>query len=133
MRISGTMASLAGLEQALDRKDEQLIEYAIRRINMLYGVLCSIGGIPLIFLGEEWGMLNDYDYVNDPGKMEDSRWVHRPRMNWILLEEVKKKNIPCASASSKICWWTLAGIGPRGCRTLWLICLPKKSIPHRTK
>lgn len=92
MRISGTMASLAGLEQALDRQDPQLIEMAVRRIRMLYGILCSIGGIPLIFLGEEWGMLNDYCYLDDPDKADDSRWIHRPKMNWRVLKELKKQN-----------------------------------------
>ncbi len=80
MRISGTMASLAGLEQALDQRDPLLIDMAIRRIRMLYGILTSIGGIPLLFLGEEWGVLNDYTYQRDPAKAEDSRWVHRPDM-----------------------------------------------------
>lgn len=87
MRISGTMASLAGLEQAIEKEDDQLIRLAIQRMRMLYGVLCSIGGVPLIFLGEEWGMLNDYDYLNSEEKADDSRWVHRPRMNWEYLEE----------------------------------------------
>jgi amylosucrase len=91
MRVSGTMASLAGLEQALVTGDHALIEMALRRIRMLYGVLCSIGGIPLIFLGEEWGILNDYEYLADKEKKEDSRWVHRPKMDWSLLKELKKK------------------------------------------
>lgn len=91
MRISGTMASLAGLEQALEKNDPLLLEMAVARIRMLYGVLCSIGGIPLIFLGEEWGMLNDYTYMDDVDKMDDSRWVHRPPMDWSVLREMKKK------------------------------------------
>lgn len=91
MRISGTMASLAGLERALDRNDKHLKEMALRRIRMLYGVLCSVGGIPLIFLGEEWGLLNDYGYLDDPDKSDDSRWVHRPAMDWKMLGELKKK------------------------------------------
>jgi len=91
MRVSGTMASLAGLEQALLKKDSLLTEMAFRRIRMLYGVLCTAGGIPLIFLGEEWGVLNDYSYLKDTAKMEDSRWVHRPKMNWNLLKELQKK------------------------------------------
>lgn len=96
MRVSGTMASLAGLEQALVAEDDVLIEMALRRIRMLYGVLCSIGGIPLIFLGEEWGILNDYDYLGDKEKKDDSRWVHRPKMDWSLLKELKKKGSPRA-------------------------------------
>jgi amylosucrase len=91
MRVSGTMASLAGLEQALERNDPVLVDMAVRRIRMLHGVLSSIGGIPLIFLGEEWGVLNDYSYESDPNKMEDSRWVHRPRMDWSLVEELEEE------------------------------------------
>ncbi len=87
MRISGTMASLAGLEQAIEKDDKVAIDVAIRRMRMLYGVLCSIGGVPLIFLGEEWGTLNDYEYLDSEEKANDSRWVHRTRMNWEYLEE----------------------------------------------
>ncbi len=96
MRVSGTMASLAGLEQAIKTKDSVLMDMAIRRIRMLYGVLCTIGGIPLIFLGEEWGILNEYNYLKDKEKKEDSRWIHRPKMNWTLLNELKKKKSPRA-------------------------------------
>lgn len=86
MRICGTAASLAGLEQALARGDPALTEMASRRLRMLYGVLSSIGGIPLIFLGEEWAVLNDYGYAGDAEKADDSRWVHRPRTNWEMFE-----------------------------------------------
>ncbi len=81
-RVSGTLASLAGLEQALQANDPLLIDMAMRRINMLRGILLSIGGIPLIYLGEEWGALNDYSYITDSRKARDSRWVHRPKIRW---------------------------------------------------
>lgn len=96
MRVSGTMASLAGLEQALVSEDPLLLDMALRRIRMLYGVLCSIGGIPLIFLGEEWGILNDYDYLGDKDKKDDSRWVHRPSMDWSLIDELQDEHSPRA-------------------------------------
>lgn len=96
MRVSGTMASLAGLEQALVSEDPRLLEMALRRIRMLYGVLCSIGGIPLIFLGEEWGILNDYNYLGDKDKKDDSRWVHRPSMDWSLIDELQNEHSPRA-------------------------------------
>ena len=88
MRISGTMASLAGLEQAVEEDDEQKKELAIRRMMLLHGVTLSIGGIPLLYLGEEWGMLNDYDFALDPAKAGDSRWIHRPKMQWDYLDEL---------------------------------------------
>ena len=82
------MASLAGLEQAIEEEDEDRKEMAIRRMMLLHGITLSIGGIPLLYLGEEWGMLNDYDFVKDPAKAGDSRWIHRPKMEWDYLNEL---------------------------------------------
>jgi len=76
-RISGTCASLAGLEKALLAQDEAAIEAAIQRILLIHGVIFTIGGIPLIYLGDEIGMLNDYSYEDDPNKIGDTRWLHR--------------------------------------------------------
>lgn len=70
-RISGTAASLAGLESGR--------EGAVERILLAYSIAMSTGGIPLIYLGDEVGQLNDYSYINDPAKMDDSRWVNRPK------------------------------------------------------
>ena len=81
-RISGTLASLAGLEKGLFHADEQETDLAIRKILMLHGILLTIGGIPLIYLGDEIGTLNDYDYEKDPAKLGDSRWVHRAPFDW---------------------------------------------------
>lgn len=78
MRISGTAASLAGIEQALELGNELFLKRAIQRLVMMYSIVLSAGGIPLIYLGDEIGTLNDYGYRNDPVKQEDSRWVHRP-------------------------------------------------------
>ncbi len=77
-RISGTCASLAGLEKALREEGEAEIDLALRRILLIHSIILAIGGIPLIYLGDEIGMLNDYGYRADPGKAADSRWVHRP-------------------------------------------------------
>jgi glycosidase len=86
MRISGTCASLAGLEKALREETPVEVELAIRRILLIHGVILTIGGIPLIYLGDEIGTLNDYSYRKHPGKVKDSRWVHRPAANWQALE-----------------------------------------------
>jgi amylosucrase len=85
MRISGTTASLAGLEQALKENDSHKVSLAIQRILLIYGLVLSMGGIPLIYLGDEVGTLNDYRYQDDPGKADDSRWVHRPHTDWSKL------------------------------------------------
>ncbi|MEM9827083.1 MAG: alpha-amylase family glycosyl hydrolase [Planctomycetota bacterium] len=88
MRIAGTLASLAGLEKAIDEGCPDEVELAISRMLLLQGVTLSIGGIPLLYLGEEWGMLNDYEFVRDPAKAGDTRWVHRPAMNWEFLDDL---------------------------------------------
>ncbi len=82
MRISGTAASLAGLEQAINRDNPEEIDLAIRRILLMYGVILTIGGIPLLYLGDELGMLNDYNYEADPELIGDSRWAHRVKTDW---------------------------------------------------
>ena len=69
-RISGMCASLVGLEQ-----QDPL---AIERIMLLHSVALSSGGLPLLYLGDEVGTLNDYSFSTDPHKATDSRWVHRP-------------------------------------------------------
>ena len=88
-RISGTGASLAGLEKALKEEGVHEVELAIRRILLIHGVILTAGGIPLIYLGDEIGTLNDYTYRDDPAHERDSRWVHRPRADW---EKYEKRN-----------------------------------------
>jgi amylosucrase len=82
MRIVGTAASLAGLEQALEADDEMLVRHAINRLLMIHSLILSSGGIPLLYIGDEIATLNDYSYQTDPRKANDSRWVHRPYYDW---------------------------------------------------
>lgn len=81
-RISGTCASLAGLEKALHEETGKEVALAARRILLIYGIVMTIGGMPLIYLGDELATCNDYGYRDDPAKARDSRWVHRPAANW---------------------------------------------------
>ena len=83
-RTSGSTASLAGLERAQAENNPYEMEMAIRRIVLLHSVILSYGGIPLIYMGDEIGLLNDYGYTRDPIKADDNRWMHRPPMDWTL-------------------------------------------------
>jgi amylosucrase len=78
-RTSGTCASLAGLESA---PDEIAVELAVRRILLLHAVAFAHGGLPLIYMGDELGLRNDFGYLDDPHKADDNRWMHRPPMDW---------------------------------------------------
>jgi len=90
-RISGSLASLCGLEKAVKENDEPAIATAISKIIMMQAHSFFIGGVPMIFYGDEAGYTNDYSYLGDPGKNYDNRWMHRPTIDW-----EKNKNIDIA-------------------------------------
>ncbi len=90
-RICGSLASLVGLESALETEDKSLIAAAINRILLLHGIILSFGGIPLIYNGDALGVLNDYSFSEDPSKSSDNRWVHRPKIDWEKAELRKKQ------------------------------------------
>ena len=85
-RVSGTCASLAGVEMALQEEDAEELELAVRRVLLIHGVIVTITGIPLLYLGDEIGMLNDSSYEEDPEKVGDTRWLHRPAFDWERAE-----------------------------------------------
>jgi len=81
-RICGTAASLCGIEAALETGDAGGLTAAIRRLESLYAVAFSFGGIPLIYMGDELGVRNDPGWARDPAHGHDNRWMHRPAMDW---------------------------------------------------
>ncbi len=81
-RISGSLASLVGLQYALEVGDAAATEDAIKIILLLHSMILSFGGLPLLYYGDEIGIINDEAYLNDPLKAGDSRWMHRPEINW---------------------------------------------------
>lgn len=101
-RVSGTAASLAGLEKALYGEGPAEVDLAIRRILLLHSVILSIGGIPLLYLGDEVGMLNDYRHRNDPATAADSRWVHRPRFDWEAVGQHANPDTPEGRISAEL-------------------------------
>jgi amylosucrase len=85
-RTSGSTASLAGLEAAIELGDEVAVDYAIRRILLLHALAFAHGGLPLIYMGDEIGLLNDPSWADDPAHADDNRWMHRPHMDWEAAE-----------------------------------------------
>lgn len=81
-RICGTMASLAGLEQAETLKNDLLEKMALARIKMMYAVVFALPGIPLLYANDEKAVFNDYSYRERDEQKDDSRWVHRIKTNW---------------------------------------------------
>ncbi|WP_228027847.1 alpha-amylase family protein [Costertonia aggregata] len=90
-RITGSAASLLGLEKGIMENNEKLIKAAIDKIVMMHGIVFSYGGIPMIYAGDEIGMLNDYSFLEDPNKKHDSRWVNRPQQDWETIAALQGK------------------------------------------
>lgn len=93
-RISGSLASLCGLEKATEEDDKKNIELSIRKILLMQAHSFFIGGIPIIFYGDEAAYTNDYSYLEDEGKKYDNRWMHRPLINWKKNKRVEEKGTP---------------------------------------
>jgi amylosucrase len=124
-RISGTLASLCGLEKAIDQNNPGEMNAAIDKILLMQSMSFFIGGLPMIFYGDEVGYTNDYSYQEDAGKSYDNRWMHRPKINWEKnnLKDVAgtveqrifsgtqkllsiRKSLPAISDKSNLIWIT---------------------------
>ena len=90
-RISGSLASLCGLEKAMAWNNAGEIENGLRKIILMQAHSMFMGGIPMLYYGDEMAYTNDYSYLNDPGKSYDNRWMHRPIIDWNKNEQRKKK------------------------------------------
>lgn len=154
-RISGTAASLAGIERALELDDDRELERAIRRLLLLYAVCCSYGGIPLVYMGDEIALLNDRSFADDTGHADDNRWLHRPPMDWTAAERrhdpetlegrvfgelrrliVTRASLPALHAEGSVAplhsdvdaVFAYARVGPRGDRFLGLANFSESSV-----
>ncbi len=81
-RISGSLAAMCGLEKAVNENDKPGIDTAIDKILLMQAHSFFLGGVPMLFYGDELGYTNDYSYLTDPGKSYDNRWMHRPVIDW---------------------------------------------------
>jgi amylosucrase len=89
-RISGSLAALCGLEKALNANDANAIEISVQKILLMQAHSFFLGGVPMIFYGDETAHINDYSYKNDAGKSYDNRWMHRPQIDWKKNENIDK-------------------------------------------
>jgi amylosucrase len=88
-RISGTLASLCGLEKSIIEQNENSITQSIQKILMMQAHSIFLGGLPMLFYGDEIGYTNDYSFQTDPGKSYDNRWMHRPVIDWGKVRKVE--------------------------------------------
>ena len=70
-RISGMAASLVGADCGDPHADDRLL--------LSYALALSFGGLPMIWMGDEWALPSDPDWADEAGHADDNRWAHRPR------------------------------------------------------
>lgn len=87
-RNCGSFASLAGLEAAGTEAETAM---AIDRMLMGLALIASFGGLPLLYMGDEIGLTNDYGFASEPAHAHDNRWMHRPKMRWDKLSASQEK------------------------------------------
>ena len=90
-RFCGTTASMCGIEKAEYEKNPEALELAIRFDLTLHAYMFMQSGIPVLYSGDELGQTNDYLYKEDPLKMEDSRYIHRGKLDWEAAAKAEDK------------------------------------------
>jgi amylosucrase len=75
---NGMAASLVGLQTAVS---DEARELAMRRLQLLHGLALSFGALPVLYMGDELAMENDYSYLHRPQHAMDSRWLQRPQFD----------------------------------------------------
>ena len=83
-RISGTAASLVGLEDGIDPAARL---HGIQQVRLAHALIAGWGGIPVVWSGDELAQPNDPDWALEPGHEDDNRWAHRPKLDWERADE----------------------------------------------
>jgi amylosucrase len=89
-RISGSLASLCGLEKAIESNDSSAIDLSVQKILLMQAHSIFLGGMPMLYYGDELGYTNDYSYLKDNGKSYDNRWMHRPVIDGEKNKKIEK-------------------------------------------
>ena len=87
-RFCATTASMCGVESAGFEQNDEKMSQAIVKDVMLHAYMFTQSGIPMLYSGDEIGQVNDYTYKDDPEKAPDSRYIHRGKFCWELVDNI---------------------------------------------
>ena len=90
-RFCGTTASMCGIEAAGFEGDYEKMDRAVRKDLMLHAYMLTLSGLPIIYSGDEIGQVNDYSYLGNPEKSNDSRYIHRGAFPWELTKLIDEE------------------------------------------
>ena len=89
---NGMTASLLGSDTARDEAEQRLAE---TRQRLLYGLTFALGGLPMLYMGDELGMVNDASEQARAAWLVDGRWLQRPALD---LERLAQRHQPETAA-----------------------------------
>jgi amylosucrase len=58
----------------------------IERLKLIYSITYALDGVPMLYMGDELALMNDTHFGDDPEKVAELRWLHRPLMDWSIAE-----------------------------------------------
>jgi len=91
---NGMTAALVGLPG----NDPAAQRLALARFQLLYGLACWAGAVPMIFMGDELVQGNNDDARDVAAMVADSRWTERPRFDDTRLRDMEiGEGLPAAS------------------------------------
>lgn len=90
-RFCATTASMCGVESAGFEQNDEKMSQAIVKDVMLHAYMFTQSGIPMLYSGDEISQVNDYTYKDDPEKAPDSRYIHRGKFCWELVDNITDK------------------------------------------
>jgi maltose alpha-D-glucosyltransferase/alpha-amylase len=76
--------------QGISARLSELMDLDPKKIALIYSIMLTLPGTPVIYYGDEFGKTNDHDYyeqmIEQVGK-DDTRFLVRGRIDWNRLEE----------------------------------------------
>jgi maltose alpha-D-glucosyltransferase/alpha-amylase len=78
------------LGQGISSRFAELLENDADRIALLYSVMLTLPGTPVVYYGDEFGKQNDLQYYHEQIKLtgkDDTRFLVRGRIDWDLVEK----------------------------------------------
>ncbi len=121
---NGMASALTGIADAQARGDAKLLRLAEDRLRLLYGIVFACAGLPSLYMGDEIALGNDDDYINDPGRAAEGRWLHRPAMPWADIQAASVANSDIDDNGS-----TLSNTASRVGRALRMLIAARRATP----
>ncbi len=76
--------------QGISARLSELMERNPAKIGLIYSIMLTLPGTPVIYYGDEFGKLNDQDYYREMIRLtgkDDTRFLVRGRLDWDSIEK----------------------------------------------